>query len=398
VARFEYTRIVFRKRFLLVLLSPILLIILAAAAGFASVFFMFNNKPVGYVDLTGQLRPPEVTGKPASRFDDEVAVYAYPDESSGRLALDDKKIEALYVVEKDYFETGHVRLVAYRLPGEETQEAMEDFLLQNLAARQPEEIGIRLLEGSHVQVINADKSTGLAENQVGWKLVVPIIITIIFTVIIGTTSNYMLSAVVDEKTNRTVEILFTSVSPFQLMAGKMAGNLAIGLTQLLFWGGLPLLLISLGAALVPIFTGLELDVNLILVSFGLAMLGVIFYSALLTVLGSTVTETREAQQFSGLMSFAFMLPYFFMTKLMFEPGGTVAVVLSLIPVTAPMSMPFRMAFSSVPGWQILLSFLIALSATGGALWLAGFAFQRGIMQYHKRLRLRALFRRKGLHQ
>jgi len=122
---------------------------------------------------------------------------------------------------------------------------------------------------------------------------------------------------------------------------------------------------------------------------------VLQFSALLTMLGSMVVEDREAQQISSVLMLVFMAPYFFFSKLMFEPEGTIATLLSLIPLTAPISMPFRIALSDVPAWQIALCLLSTLVFTAGCLWLAGAAFKRGIMRFDKRLKWKELFTAKG---
>lgn len=398
VARFEYARIVFRKRFLLVLLSPLLILLAVGAVMVIMVFSMLSDQPVGYVDLTGRIQPP-VDGEAGGQDSANIEIIAFPDEASGRTALADKDISALYVLEEDYFSTGTVRLVANEYPEEEAQEDMEDFLRDNLVSGYPPEVADRLLIGSLVQAshIGSEPASGIADvsGTFLWKMFVPMVFSILFTIIIGVTSGYMLNAVMDEKTNRTVEILLTSITPVELMVGKIAGNLAIGLTQLLLWGGVPLLAVGIGAAYLPDFVEMGFDANLMWVSAGLVTLGVIQFSALLTILGSVVVEDREAQQVSGLVSLAFMAPYFFFTKLMFEPTGTIAIVLSLFPLTAPLSMPFRIAFSDVPSGQIVMTFVLSLLATAGILWLAGVAFHRGIMQYDRRLRLKELFSAKG---
>ncbi len=398
VARFEYTRIVFRKRFLLVLLSPLLILLAVGLVTVMMVFSMVSNEPVGYVDLTGRMQT-AVVEEAGGQNSENIEIIAFPDEPSGRSALAAKDISALYVVEEDYFSTGQVRLVANEYPEEEAQEDMEDFLRENLVAAYPPDVADRLLTGSLVQAVHTgSEETAGFENVSGtflWKMFVPMVFSILFTIIIGVTSGYMLNAVLDEKTNRTVEILLTSVTPLELMVGKIAGNLAIGLTQLLLWGGLPLLAVGIGAAYLPNFVDMGFDAHLMWVSAGLVTLGVIQFSALLTILGSVVVEDREAQQVSGLVSLAFMAPYFFFSKLMFEPTGTIAIVLSLFPLTAPLSMPFRIAFSDVPAGQIVMTFAFSLLATVGTLWLAGVAFHRGIMQYDRRLRLKEFFSAKG---
>ena len=400
VAKFEYVCIVFRKRFLLVLLSPIFILFVIGVVMVLMVFSLFSSKPVGIVDQTGSMLPsPWVQDNRRIMTNTDLVVIA--DEAIGRKRLEDREISALYIVDETYFSTGKVRLVAEKYPEEQAEVDVKNFLRHNLTASYSPEIAERLSIGSIVQtaqpISDGEEPSDLqrVEGTFLWKMFVPMTFSILFMVIIGVTSGYMLNAVIDEKTNRTVEILLTSVRPLHLMAGKLLGNLAIGLTQLLVWGGLPLLAVGIGAAFLPNFVNMGFNAGLVWVSAGLLMLGVVQFSGLLTILGSVVAEDREAQQISGVVSLLFMIPFFFLTKLMFEPTGKISLALSLIPFSAPLSMPFRMAFSEVPVFQIILCFAFSLLTTGLVLWLAGVAFRRGIMQFDRRLRLKELFVKEG---
>lgn len=397
VACFEYARVVFRKQFLLVLFSPVLILLGMGVVTFVMVLAMYSDKPIGYVDLTGELKPPAYFLNNGYMVDEDILPFGT--EDLGREALADKDISALYVVEEDYFSTGRVRLVANEYPEDEAESDMRSFLRQNLAETYPPEVAERLIMGSSVKAEHtgseeADEFVSV-EGTFFLKMALPMVFSILFTIIIGMTSGYMLNAVLDEKANRTAEILLTSVPPVRLMAGKILGNLAVGLTQLLLWGGLPLLAVGIGTAYLPNFVDLGFDATLLWVSACLVMLGVLQFSALLTMLGSMVVEDREAQQISSVVGLIFMAPYFFFSKLMFEPGGTIATVLSFIPFTASISMPFRIALSDVPACQIALCLLLTLLFTAGFLWLAGAAFKRGIMRFDKRLKWKELFTAKG---
>jgi ABC-2 type transport system permease protein len=398
VVRFEYARIVFRKQFLLVLISPLLILLVFGVVVFFMILSLYSNELVGYVDLTGKMLPPEhfVNNGRNTVGED---IVAFPDEASGREALADEDISALYVVEEDYFFTGRVRLVANEYPEEEAELDMTGFLRENVAAVYPPEVAERLLMGSFVKLeyTDSEEATVLTavEGTFFWKMIIPMAFSVLFSVIIGLINGYMLTSVLDEKANRTVEILLTSTTPLRLMIGKIAGNLAVGLTQMLVWGGLPLVAVVIGAAFLPNFVDMGFDAQLIGISAGLLVLGVLQVSAILTICGAVVVEDREAQQISSVVMLVYMVPYFFFSKLMFEPEGTIATVLSLFPLTAPLSMPFRIALSDVPAGQLVLCFVLALFATAGLLWMAGVAFHRGIMRYEKRLKLKELFSVKG---
>jgi ABC-2 type transport system permease protein len=398
VARFEYRRVVFRKRFLLVLLTPLLILLFSALAGFASVAFLVNTTPIGYVDLTGKLILPVVQTEDTGRFSQSVAVLPFADEASGRAAVEDEHIQALYVVAPDYFQTGQVRMVAKRVPSENAGNAMERFLRRNLVADQPPDTAERLLAGPIIRFIRQDQLTGRPNEQGFLKIILAAVFSFLFLIILSITSGYMLTAVIDEKTNRTVEILITSVSSMQLMTGKILGNLAVGVTQLLVWGSVPILGVSLAAVLSPALVNAIWDGSLIFVSLGLSALAVLLFAALLTALGASVTESREAQQVSAIMTLLFILPVFFMQQIMLQPHSALVMILSILPPTAPMTMPVLMAVTQVPVWQIGLSFGLLTLSAAGALWLASYAFRRGMLQYDKRLHLRDLFQRKGRGQ
>jgi len=119
----------------------------------------------------------------------------------------------------------------------------------------------------------------------------------------------------------------------------------------------------------------------------------VMVAALMAMVGATATETREAQQVAGLFTLPLFVPYWLITPLIESPNSPLAVGMSLFPMTAPVTLPARAAFTLVPAWQSALSLGLLYLAAFGSLWLAGRAFRLGMLQYGKRLKLAELFRR-----
>jgi ABC-2 type transport system permease protein len=218
----------------------------------------------------------------------------------------------------------------------------------------------------------------------------PIVAGILFVVAINISGGYLLQAVVEEKENRTMEIVITSVSTDQLMAGKIMGNLSVGLTQLAIW----LIAAVIGFAF---FANLQSDAGSIeMIRSYLGILALTFLpafvvvAALMATLGATATEAREAQQISGLFSLPIFMPLWFITAILEHPDSALAVGFSLFPLTAPLTLPLRVAISTVPTWQIGLSLAILVVAAVGSVWLASRAFRLGMLRYGKKLTLREL--------
>jgi len=188
-----------------------------------------------------------------------------------------------------------------------------------------------------------------------------------------------------------MEILITSVSPDQLMAGKTIANLLAGLTQLGAWLGLGLL--ALTAMQLIFHLESEETFNFGQISLLLLILipAFVMVAAMMTAVGATITEAREAQQISGFFILPMIAPYWFMNSIMSNPNSTITILLSIFPITSPVTLPIRIFFTIVPAWQIILSIGVLVASAIGALWLAGKIFRTGMLRYGKSLSLSEIF-------
>ncbi|MDR3578002.1 MAG: ABC transporter permease [Anaerolineaceae bacterium] len=392
---YEYLRHVRRKRFIFALLSVPLFVIFFVTVAVLMVFLEYNPRPVGYVDLSNFLQAKPLLPSGADNIAPAVELRRYNDEYTAKSALEAKQIQAYFVIQADYLQTGRVRLVAADgSPSDSIKSEFSDFLKTNLLASQPTAVANRIEKGSVLTIISADGSRRMNSDQ--WlDIAIPVLAGILFIVAINTSGGYLLQAVVEEKENRTMEILVTSVSPDQLMAGKIAGNLSVGLTQLLAWILMALLAILLAGNFIPSVQNPQINRQFFW-SVPLTLIpAFILVAAFMAALGATVTEASEAQPIVGLFTLPIMLPYWFLNQIMLNPGGPLATGMSFFPLTAPVTLPLRSALMEVPVLQVAVSISLLVILAAGAVWLAGRAFRLGMLRYGKRLSWKELFGRSG---
>ncbi len=391
VAWREYGRHVFTRRFRWVLLSVPLFVVLIVGLVLVVVSLESDSTPLGYVDHSGLLAHPI----PAPKVEwpvRETPILAFQSKDAAQLALDDKDISGYYILPEDYILTGMAELVYNTEPKGMSQEQFIAFLAANLLASQPKDVAMRITEGTSVIVRSADDSREVSEdNPLG--ILMPFISGLVFFFAIATSSGYLLQAVVEEKENRTMEILVTTVSPGQLMAGKIVGDVAIGFTQLFAWLAFIVVGVMVGSNWLEFLQGVQIP----WASLGLMLLvmvpAFVMISALMAAVGATVTEASEGQQVMGMFTLPLYLPYFLIAVLMENPNGPLAVGLSLFPLTAPLTISIRAGFAVVPTWQMVLSIGFLIVSAGGALWFAGKAFRMGMLRYGQRLRWKEVFSR-----
>ena len=390
IFRHTYLRQVRTKRFLFGLLSMPLFVLLMIGVGMIAVRLQLKSDPIGTVDHSGFLTDSVSLPDHGSFFNPNLVIIPYSDETSANADLQAKKIQALYVISADYLQTGAVERLALDRPGENADAQFIEFLRLNLLKNQPEEISNRVLSGCSIITRSMDGSRSVGSDSF-LAFILPFAAGLMFILVISFSGGYLLQAVVEEKENRTMEILITSVSPEQLMAGKTIANLLAGLTQLVAWLGFGLLALAAAQTLFN-FGGAE-TINPGQVGILLLILipAFVMVAGLMTAVGATVTEAREAQQISGFFILPMVAPYWFLSAIMSNPNSPLSVVLSIFPITSPVTLPMRVFFTMVPAWQVILSIGVMIASAIGALWLAGKIFRMGMLRYGKSLSLREIF-------
>ncbi len=236
-----------------------------------------------------------------------------------------------------------------------------------------------------------EETVGMADRIRQW---LPSLFVYLLWVAIFSIAQMLLTSVIEEKSNRIIEVLLSSVTPGELMVGKLAGIAAIGLTMLGVWVASLVAIVlwkSLGvspeaAAAAGGMAGIPGDVATILRTTWLLpafavyfLLGFLFYSGLILALGSTCNTLKEAQSFMGVIVLLLMVPLLMMTYIPRDPNGTLATTLSWFPPYTPFVMMNRVT-ADPPLRDVLGTMALLLVCTGFVLWGSGRIFRRGILR------------------
>lgn len=193
----------------------------------------------------------------------------------------------------------------------------------------------------------------------------------------------VMRAILEEKTSRIMEVMLSSARPSELMAGKIIGVAAVGLTQIIIWAAI-VSVPSLGVAtsLGPVRNILSIGLLAYFAIFYL--LGFALYSTLCAAVGAMVNSEQEAQQLQFLVMLPMIVAVIIMVSAIDNPGSPLALWGSLFPLTAPLIMFLRVALQSPPWWQIAISMGLMVATVLGLVWIAARIYRVGILMYGKR--------------
>jgi ABC-2 type transport system permease protein len=320
-------------------------------------------------------------------------------EEQGKAQLRSGRADAYVVIDKDIIEgVGKTHIYTYKSKPT-TMDALwaVEGIINNTVVDQrcrARNISSKLLAEIHdVTVERVEIGAGAkeqqvqSENQAIVKMMVPFFFMFMIYMGIFGISQQMLSSVIEEKNSRIIEILLSSVSPFELMAGKILGLAAIGLTIVGLWSA-----VAYGSV---IWQGISIDVTgkLLLYFVVYYILGFLLYSSLLAAIGSICNTLKETQDLMMPIILILILPMIAWFRLVQSPDGVFARVLSLVPPISPLVMPLRISAGSNVGIvEILASVALLAVAVLLTMWLASKIFRTGILMYGKRPTLREISR------
>jgi ABC-2 type transport system permease protein len=346
--------------------------------------FAPNQQGIGYVDHSGLLTTdlPEYAG----RF------TAYPEEASARAALLSEEIDSYFVLPADYLETGKVTV--YSTGGGFSTFAAADngetraFLVdQLLAGKVDATIQSRVRTPMDVEPVTLNEEGEVSrESPFSWlaDFVVPYVFSILFVITLFTASGFLLQGVSEEKEGRIIEILLSSISSTQLLAGKILGLGLVGLIQVMVWFGAGAALLTAAATIFTIAGVLDISLGTIALALAYFVLGYLLFATLMAVAGSMGTTQRESQQIAGIFSFSAAIPWMTLGIILNNPDTPLAVVLSYIPLTSPVMMLIRMGFGQVPAGQIAISIALLIAGIAFSLWAGAKIFRTSLLMYGKR--------------
>lgn len=209
----------------------------------------------------------------------------------------------------------------------------------------------------------------------------------------------VMRGVLEEKTNRVAEVVVSSVSPETLLAGKVLGVGAVGLTQQVIWLATSMVMFKLRTPLLAQFgitttpfslPEISLALGLLLLVF--FILGFIFYASLYAAVGAMVNSDQEAQQAAQPLMIMLVATAVLINPIIVNPTSTLAKVMSWLPFSSPIIMPLRLSLGTVPWYELAWTILALIIACLGAVWFAARIYRVGMLMYGKRPTFRELGR------
>jgi ABC-2 type transport system permease protein len=345
---------------------------------------------VGFVDHIGGFTPLYEQGG--------IQLIHLDSEDAATSALTQGDISEFFVIPADYVSTGTVSrytLEKELAPPPAVSAAIEGFLDSNLLASQvpPELIG-RVLSSVIVVTTTLTTEGSVASDQGGFgNFILPALFGALLAVALNVSANYVLQSLGEEKENRLMEILLSSVSPEQLLTGKLLGRGAAGLLQVLVWAiSMPILMRLASSTVGGVLSTIQLPAGLLLLGITYFILGYLLFAVVSLAIAAICSTVREAQGIAPLFTLAAVAPFWFVSLLMFFPNSPVWVVFSIFPFSAPVLMMLRLGLSGVPTWQIVVSMVVLALSVAGGLWLAAKLLRIYLLMYGKRPRIAEILR------
>lgn len=387
VARHEFLTNVRRRSFLFAAFGAPLFTILVMYIVFAITVESFGGTEgiglIGYVDESGVL---------AAAIDQPEDFRPYPDGNAARAAMDAGEIDGYFSLPSNYIDTGVVNLYlrSSSVP-EGLYDQIDTFLIANIGSSVEADRLERLQDPVNTQLLTLDNGRLIRDSGIAGLFLTPIIFVMVFMLASQTSSGYLMSSVVEEKGNRIMEILITSVTPMQLLVGKIIGLGALGLLQLGIWmiGGAVALQLGQNTELL---SGVYIPPDMLMLGLIYFLLTYFLIASLMAGIGATAGGEQESRQLSSIFSLLLFLPFFFLYNLITDPNGTISTILTLLPFTSPVTTIFRMAFGTVPTWQLVVSLIVQIVTTVLIMWAAARVFRWSLLMYGKRPNLRELVR------
>ncbi|MBR1386890.1 MAG: ABC transporter permease [Alloprevotella sp.] len=413
----EFLKRVNKKSFIIMtLLMPFLMAALVFVPLWLSTLNETGDRVVYVVDKTGRYSPSIVS---TSEFTIVPVADMLPEfkndscSAEAILVIDDdlvKNPSAATIYSKKEVKPDLLRYVEMQL-----NEHIRKDKLEASGIPQLEKIIDNIETTISVSTIKWDKSGNESESSTGVAMVAGFLVALLIYMFVLIYGAMVMQSVMEEKTNRIVELMVSSVKPFQLMMGKIIGIALVGFLQIIIWGVMLAVILSVGMAMfggdaasataaaqmgpgmamtaqpeivsetaaiqsaianLPFF---ELGVMFILSFVG----GYLLYASLYAAIGASVNEQEDSQQFMMPMMLIMIFALYAAMYSIENPDGPLAFWCSMIPLTSPVVMVMRVPFG-VPFWQELLSMIILFAADILLVWLAGKIYRVGILMYGKK--------------
>jgi ABC-2 type transport system permease protein len=283
-----------------------------------------------------------------------------------------------------------------------TQDVLEDRLTEAIrrvrladAGYDPDKVG-ELSADVDLRTIRVSKEGSRAEGGAGGFLFAYILFFMLFLSLL-IWGQQVMNGILEEKGSRAVEVIISTVKPFQLMMGKLTGICLVGLTQFAIWLGTMVVISAPGLlnSMTKMPDQLQIPTLSPLTALNFLLfftLGFFVYASFYAALGAAFNSVQEAQQVAGTLGILFAVPAILMPMIINAPSSTLSTVTSLIPLFSPVLMPLRMVTEMPPVWQIAAAYVLTFGFLVLMVWLCGRIYRIGILMYGKKPTIPELLR------
>lgn len=406
----EYLERVKRKSFIITtLLVPVFMVLVMFAPAAIMLLNSPEDKTIAVIDDTHQVFP-------LLKSTDEVQFKMFAQDQNVDSLRADGSIDAILVlgprtIDKPnqsvtLYTRGTLGMLTDQYINNQVEKAIEDVRIKNYNIENLSEILNEVKVNLSYATIDLDKNddTGTSSTLAYMLGLVLDMLLYMFILIYG---NMVLNSIIEEKSNRVLELVVSSVKPSVLMMGKIFGVGLVAITQILIWGiicaiasiwALPLLMAMPEMSEDPMVAsalGQLADPGYLTSLFGYLLLffigGYLFYSSIYAAIGSAVDNLQDASQLSSIATMPVIIGIIASTAVVSNPTSSLSFWISIIPFTSPMAMMSRLPFG-VPGWEIWLSLFLLYVAFMGMIWLAAKIYRVGIFMYGKKPTLGEILR------
>ena len=225
-----------------------------------------------------------------------------------------------------------------------------------------------------------------------FSLGIPMAVAGLLLLALSMNSGRLLTSIAEEKENKVMEIIISSVSADDLLFGKVIGIICAGLLQIAIWMAMVSVIPTLSMIALSEMIDYELRIMPLVYSSVLMILGFIFYGCLLAGFGSMGSTHKDVQQLAAIPSLLACIPFMFVTVLLGSPNGIIARIMSVIPFFSPIAMTFRLGVTDVPLWDVGVTILILLISIFLAVKFSARLFRAGVLMQGKRPGLKVIWK------
>ena len=303
----------------------------------------------------------------------------------------DNEIEGYFLLPSDVMEKGKIDYRSENVGNIRDQERFSKILEDVIIERRLEARGYNSKEirdlSTDVDVKTIKVSSKGEEKESGFleTFFTGYIFIMMLFMLVMTSGQMLIRSLIEEKSNRIVEVLMSSCSSRELLTGKILGLSLLGLTTIAFW---LLILVGVNFSMPTPFVSFD-HIALLLVYF---VLGYLLYVAIFITAGAPVSTEQEAQQMTAYVTLLVMFPIALAVPAMQNPDSMMVKVLSQIPLLTPTMMALRLSIQAPDLWEIALSLVTLSASIVGMMWVAAKVFRIGILLTGKRPNLKEMYR------